>query len=196
MTTSYWFVRHGPTHATGFCGHLDLPADLSDTAQIARLKAYLPQDAKILSSDLSRARETAKAVHNGQVWLPETPDFREMHFGDWEGKGFETVEKSAPTLWRAFWETPGVVAPPNGESFDQLSVRIDAALKALHTSGPQGNIIVVAHFAVILAALQLATAMPTASAFSFKINNFSVTRLDYLHKSNNWRVMGVNMVAS
>jgi len=192
MTTSYWFVRHGPTHAKGFCGHTDLPADLSDTAQIERLKAYLPKGAKILSSDLSRARETARALWNGQDWLPEAPEFREMNFGDWEGKDFETVEKSDPALWRAFWETPGVVAPPNGESFDQLSTRIDAALKALHRSGPQGNIIITAHFAVILAALRLATDMPTTAAFSFKIDNFSVTRLDYLHKSNNWRVMGVN----
>lgn len=194
MTTSYWFIRHGPTHAKGFCGHLDLPADLTDTAQITRLKAYLPKDAKILSSDLSRARETARAVWDGQHWLPEAPEFREMDFGDWDGQDFAAVEKSNPTLWRAFWETPGAVAPPNGESFDQLSARIEAALKALHASGPQGHIIITAHFAVILAALQLATGMPTASAFSFKINNFSVTRLDYLHKSNNWRVMGVNVL--
>jgi len=194
MTTSYWFVRHGPTHAKGFCGHTDLAADLSDTAQIERLKAYLPQDAKILSSDLSRARETARAIHNGQTWLPEAPAFREMNFGDWEGKDFSTVEKADPTLWRAFWETPGAVAPPNGESFNQLTARIEAALKALHAPGPQGDIIITAHFAVILAALQLATGMPTTSAFSFKINNYSVTRLDYLHKSNNWRVMGVNFL--
>jgi len=192
MTTSYWFIRHGPTHAKGFCGHLDLPADLSDTAQIERLKAYLPKDAKILSSDLSRARETAKAVYNGQRWLPEAPEFREMDFGDWDGQDFETVEKSNPTLWRAFWDSPGKTAPPNGESFDQLSHRIETALNALHRDGPQGNIIITAHFAVILAALRLATGMPTASAFSFKINNYSMTRLDYLHNSNNWRVMGVN----
>lgn len=192
MTTSYWFVRHGPTHAKGFCGHTDLPADLSDVAQIERLKAYLPQDAKILSSDLCRTRETAKAIYNGQTWLREAPEFREMDFGDWDGQDFETVEKSNPALWRAFWETPGKVSPPNGESFDQLNKRITNALATLHASGPQGNIIVVAHFAVILAALQHATGMDTTAAFSFKINNFSVTRLDYLHKSNNWRVMGVN----
>ncbi len=192
MTTSYWLVRHGPTHAKGFCGHTDLPADLSDTKQIERLKAYLPRDARILSSDLSRARETAKAVYNGQRWLPEAPGFREMHFGDWEGKDFETVEETDPALWRAFWETPGVVAPPNGESFDELGARIGAALEALHASGPQGNIIIAAHFAVILAAIKLATGMESAAVFSFKINNFSVTRLDYLHESNNWRVMGVN----
>jgi len=195
MTTSYWFVRHGPTHAKGFCGHLDLPADLSDVEQIERLKAYLPTDAKILSSDLCRARETANAIYNGQHWLPEAPEFREMDFGDWDGQEFEYVEKSNPALWRAFWETPGKVAPPNGESFDQVTARIDSALATLHQGGPQGNIIITAHFAVILAALQIATAMPTTAAFSFKINNFSVTRLDYLHKSNNWRVMGVNQLA-
>lgn len=195
MTTSYWFVRHGPTHAKGFCGHTDLPADLSDTAQIARLKAFLPTDAKILSSDLSRTRETARAIYDGQHRLPEMPAFREMHFGDWEGKNFEAVEKSDPDLWRAFWENPGVAAPPNGESFDQVNARISAALNTLHKSGPKGNIIITAHFAVILAAIQLATGMPSTAAFSFKIDNYSVTRLDYLHKSNNWRVMGVNILA-
>ena len=194
MTTSYWFVRHGPTHAKGFCGHLDLPADLSDVAQIARLKAYLPLDSKILSSDLSRARETAKAIWKGQEWLPEAPAFREMDFGDWDGRNFEDIEESDPALWHAFWGTPGKVAPPNGESFDQLTARIEAGISTLHQHGPHGHIIIVAHFAAILAALKHATGMPTASVFSFKINNFSVTRLDYLHKSNNWRVMGVNQI--
>lgn len=184
MTTSYWFIRHGPTHAKGFCGHLDLPADLSDTAQINRLKAYLPRDAKILSSDLSRTRETAAAIYNGQHWLPEAPEFREMDFGDWDGQDFEVVEDADPTLWRAFWETPGKVAPPNGESFDQVTKRISTALAGLHQDGPQGQIIIVAHFAAILAALKHATGMPNAAAFSFKINNYSITRLEYLHKSN------------
>jgi len=194
MTTSYWFVRHGPTHAKGFCGHTDLAADLSDTGQIARLKAYLPTNAKILSSDLSRTRETARAIYNGQTWLPEAPEFREMNFGDWEGKDFASVEKSAPDLWLKFWNSPGDAAPPRGESWHQLSTRIDTALARLHSTGPQGNIIISAHFAVILAALQLATAMSPAAVFSFKIDNFSVTRLEYLHKSNNWRVMSVNQL--
>ncbi len=192
MTTSYWFVRHGPTHAEGLCGHTDLPADLSDTAQIERVKTYLPKTAKILSSDLMRARDTARAIWNEQDWLGESPAFREMHFGEWEGKTFEEAEESDAELWRSFWKTPGNVAAPNGESWDDLSTRINAALKALHQNGPQGDIIIAAHFAVILAALQGATAMPATSVFSFKIDNFSVTRLDYLHESNNWRVMGVN----
>lgn len=194
MTTRYWFVRHGPTHATGFCGHTDLPADLSDTGTIARLKAHLPRAAVMVSSDLSRTRETAAVIRNGQHLLPEAPQFREMNFGDWEGVDFATAEKADPDLWRTFWETPGKATPPNGESWEVFSTRIRTELETMHQNGPQGDVIIVAHFAVILAALQLATGMETPSAFSFKIDNFSVTRLDYLHKAGAWRVTGVNGV--
>lgn len=192
MTTSYWFVRHGPTHATGFAGHRDIPADLSDAATIARLEAYLPSNAKIMSSDLRRSRDTAAAIRGQRALLPEAPEFREMDFGDWDGKDFQSVAKSDPDLSRRFWESPGETAPPNGESWNQLSARITAALDSRNSAGPQGDIIIVAHFAVILAAIQLASGMPATAAFSFKIDNFSVTRLDYLHKTNNWRVASVN----
>ena len=35
--TRLWWVRHGPTHAKAMVGWRDLPADLSDTAALARL---------------------------------------------------------------------------------------------------------------------------------------------------------------
>jgi len=54
MTRVYW-VRHGPTHQTAFTGWRDVPADLSDTAALARLDAFLPGDAVVISSDLMRA---------------------------------------------------------------------------------------------------------------------------------------------
>ena len=192
MTTSYWFIRHGPTHATGFAGHRDIPADLSDKALINRLNLFLPKDALIQSSDLSRARETAIAIRGTREILPEAPEFREMDFGDWDGKNFDEVARSDPQRARDFWDSPGDIAPPNGESWNQLSARIKTALDQRNENGPQGNLIIVAHFAVILAAIQIASGMEAKSIFSFKIDNFSVTKLDYLHKSNNWRVMGVN----
>ncbi|MFT7136552.1 MAG: alpha-ribazole phosphatase, partial [Akkermansiaceae bacterium] len=51
MTTWHW-VRHGPTHEKTLVGWRDVPADLSDHAQIARLNAHLPRDAILVSSDL------------------------------------------------------------------------------------------------------------------------------------------------
>ena len=36
--TTFWWVRHGPTHQTAFTGWRDVPADLSDAAA---LEAFL-----------------------------------------------------------------------------------------------------------------------------------------------------------
>ena len=55
MTTTFWWIRHGPTHAKTMVGWSDLPADLSDVAAIKRLSDYLPKDALVISSDLIRA---------------------------------------------------------------------------------------------------------------------------------------------
>ncbi len=43
--TTWWWIRHGPTHEKCFVGWRDVPADLSNTAQISRLNAHLPDDA-------------------------------------------------------------------------------------------------------------------------------------------------------
>ena len=108
-----WWLRHGPTHEKAFCGWRDVPADLSDRARLARLRDFLPQ-APVVSSDLSRARQTADAVAAGRPRLPDHPDLREFHFGDWDGKTFAEVSERWPDLSRAYWEQPGDIAPPGG----------------------------------------------------------------------------------
>ena len=62
MITRFHLVRHGPTHAKSMVGWSDLPADLSDTAALARLEAALPREAVVISSDLIRAVATADAI--------------------------------------------------------------------------------------------------------------------------------------
>jgi broad specificity phosphatase PhoE len=175
--TRLWLVRHGPTHAKAMVGWTDLPADLSDTAQIARLHAHLPAGAVLQSSDLIRATATADALAQGRHRLPHDPALREIHFGAWEQRSFAEIDAEAPDHIRAFWETPGDVAAPDGESWNDLRARIGAAITAL-TQTHQGDIIVVAHFGAILAAVQHATGISTAEALSHKIDNLSVTRLD------------------
>ncbi len=103
MSTWHW-VRHGPTHAKSFVGWRDVPADLSDAAQINRLKAHLPKDAIVVSSDLARARATADALSGAaRLRLPHDPHLREMHFGIWDGMHFDAVAARDPELSRTFW---------------------------------------------------------------------------------------------
>ena len=172
--TRFWLVRHGPTHAKAMIGWTDLPADLSDHAALARLSDHLPADAPVISSDLSRAIATADAL-GPRPRLPHDPGLREIHFGQWESRGFAEVEAETPDLIRAFWETPGDVRPPEGESWNDLTARSWAALDRL--DGHSADLIVVAHFGPILAALQRAGRMTAPEVFAHKIDNLSITCL-------------------
>ena len=184
--TRFYLVRHGPTHAKGMTGWSDLPADLSDLAALARLAAYLPR-APVVSSDLGRAITTADALCNNRPRLPHDPALREIHFGDWELRSFAEIETESPKLIRAFWETPGPIAAPGGESWDILCSRVCTALDLY-----QGycDLIIVAHFGAILAALQRALGVSAAEVFSHKIDNLSVTELTL--DSTGWTVGRIN----
>lgn len=172
--TRFWLVRHGPTHARAMIGWTDLPADLSDSAALERLAAHLPTGAPVISSDLSRAIATADAL-GARPRLAHDPALREMHFGQWETRAFAEIEAEDPTRIRAFWETPGDIAPPGGESWNALTTRSWAALDRLQGTAP--DIIVVAHFGPIVAALQRAERLSPEAAFAHRIDNLSVTTL-------------------
>lgn len=176
-TGTIWWVRHGPTHAKGMVGWSDIPADLSDHAALARLDAHLPGDGALVSSDLSRSVATADAIAGGRTRLPHAPGLREMHFGDWEMRSHAEIEAVDPARIRSFWENPGTVSPPGGESWNDLSERVEAALPPL-LSGHL-RLIVVAHFGVILSQAQRAASWSGSEAFSQRIEPLSVTRIEY-----------------
>lgn len=181
-----WMVRHGPTHAKSMVGWSDLPADLSDKAALARLSDYLPA-AHVVSSDLARARATADAVQAARPRLPHEPDLREIHFGDWELRGFAEIEAEDPERIRAYWEHPGDVTPPGGESWNMLTARVLSTLDRL--LDVHDDLVVVAHFGVILAQIQRAKGLTAYEAFSHRIDNLSVTSFDH---DRDWRVGVIN----
>lgn len=157
-------------------GWSDLPADLSDTVAVARLAAFLPEDAPVVSSDLSRAVATADAVQGARARLGHVRDLREMHFGAWELRAHSEIEAEDPALIRAFWDRPGDVAPPGGESWDVFRARVRGAVDALP---PVPRLIAVAHFGVILSEVQHAMGWTTERAFGERIDTLSVTRVTY-----------------
>lgn len=178
--TRLFLVRHGPTHARGMVGWSDLPADLSDTAALTRLGAMLPDQAAVVSSDLSRASATADAIAGTRRRLPHEPGLREIHFGAWELRRHAEIEAEDPDRIRAYWERPGEVRPPGGESWNEVRARVDDAVDRLMASHSGGALIVVAHFGVILTQLQRALDLDAEQAFSHRIDNLSVTELTRL----------------
>ncbi|MDJ0991986.1 MAG: histidine phosphatase family protein [Dinoroseobacter sp.] len=187
MQDWYW-VRHGPTHAKSMIGWTDLPADLSNLDQIARVRAHLPSDASVVSSDLIRAVDTAKAVSGARRHETASPALREIHFGDWEGRTHAEVEAEDRDRIFAFWDQPGDIAPPSGESWNALRIRVDGFVDAWTTPGP---VIAVAHLGVIVSQIQRAMGLPAKEAFAHKIDNLSVTHL-HRRADRSWEVRSIN----
>ncbi|WP_170365337.1 histidine phosphatase family protein [Ruegeria arenilitoris] len=188
--TRLHLVRHGPTHAKTMVGWSDIPADLSDHAALARLHDHLPQDALVISSDLSRAADTATAIQGTRRRLPHHPDLREIHFGTWEMRAFAEIEAEDPELAFAYWDSPGDVRPPNGESWNAVRARVDAAIDRLIGMHTGADLVIVAHFGVILTQVQRALDLDAQQTFAHRIDNLSVTELAFDGKT--WSAGRIN----
>lgn len=175
--SALYLVRHGPTHAKGMVGWTDLPADLSDAAAVARVDAFLPQEAIVISSDLIRAIDTADAVAPNRPRLAHDPELREIHFGDWEMQTFDEINAQDGDRIFQFYDDPGSVSAPNGEDWITFSNRTYRAIDRIAAMHPDQNLIVVAHFGVVVAQIQRALGISAYAAFGHKISNLSVTRI-------------------
>lgn len=187
--TRFWWVRHGPTHANCMLGWSDLPADLSNTSALAWLAASLPAGAPVVSSDLCRAVATADAIAGGRPRLPNEPGLRELNFGRWELKRFAEVEAEDAERIRAFYERPGEVRAPGGETWNETRARVAAAVERLRTEHDGGDLVLVAHMGAILSQLQGALGLSPYDTFARTIDNLSVTVLEY---DVAWHAVSVN----
>ena len=175
MTQDWYWVRHGPTHERHMTGWRDVGVDLSDHATIAHLDAMLPMDAHVVSSDLRRAVDTATAIGGTRRRLPHEFGLREFDFGDWDGKPFDEIAKTHPQLSRQFWERPGDICAPGGESWNMVSNRAQQVIDRLYGTVPA--IIAVAHMGLILTQVQRATGQTPYQTLAQRIDNFSVTHI-------------------
>ncbi len=188
--TSWWWLRHGPTHEKTMVGWRDVPADLSDEVAIARLRACLPQEALLVSSDLARALATADAVAGpGHQRLAPTADLREFNFGAWDGLTFDAVAARDPALSRAFWEAPGDVAAPGGESWNDVAARVSGRVAKINRQAPE-HVIAVAHIGVIMTQLQTALGISAHETLAHQIDNLSLTRL--IWDGQGWSACEIN----
>ncbi len=167
-----------------------MPADLSDLAHIAWLNAHLPASAVVIASDLIRASATADTLSKTRTRLPDHADLREFNFGDWDGKHFTEVAETHPELSRTYWETPGDIAAPGGESWNQTARRVARVVDDITARHIGKHIIAVAHFGVILTQVQRAMGVDAAQVLAHKIDNLSVT--DMRFDGDTWHLGRIN----
>jgi alpha-ribazole phosphatase len=183
--TNLWLIRHAPVDGPrGVIHGPDAPADISDAAAFAALKARLPESAFAACSPARRTRETALALGLNPV---EQADFREQDFGTWTGRRHHDLAAEFGAAYQAFWKSPAGNRPPGGESFADQILRAASGLAQL----PAGNAVLVVHSGTIRAALAIALGLAPEGALGFVIDPLSLTRIDRL--ADGWRVVAVNL---
>ncbi len=176
-----YLARHGETdwNAEGrWQGHTDIP--LNDTGrQQARALAEVLRPLGVLlavSSDLSRARETAQIVAQalGVPLGTADPDLRERRFGVFEGLTRQQCELQHPQAWQAWLKER--TAPDGGEGRDVFADRVVAgaerAVRAIEAEG--GAALVVTHGGALRAVVEAVTG--TMPPF---VENGQVWRVSY-----------------
>ncbi len=179
-----YLVRHGEAQgAEGRCvGHTDLPLAPAGRDALARLAATwtLPRPPLLMSSDLLRARESARLLAGGWGMAPPIrtdPRLREMHFGRWDGRTWEELERDdgvALGAWMADWQE---ARTPGGEGFGDVVARAGAWLRDAAEAGRADghDVVAVAHAGFIRALLVHAIGLTRESAFRMRVDHAGVT---------------------
>jgi len=165
-TTRILLARHGETEwnrVGRWQGQADPPLNDTGRQQARVLAAQLEDDgiAAVFSSDLRRARETAGIVAE-RLGLPltEEPALREIDVGSWSGLTREEVRDRYPEGF-ARW-LAGEIGH-DGETREELSRRVVAAVERIAAAHVDEHVLVVTHGGAIRALRRHAAGDPGES---------------------------------
>ena len=128
----------------GVCyGRLDIAPDPATEGQVRALVAHpaLSGVTQVWTSPLLRCRSLAERIaFTAAAPLRVDVRLQEIDFGEWEGKSWEAIDRSAIDRWAA---SPLTFAPPGGESGAALIERVSEFHDQLR--GERQNCAVVSH---------------------------------------------------
>ncbi len=165
--TRFVLVRHAATAHTAdgrYSGRTDVALSGAGRTQAERLAERLAGELggpaapttsplklggpiALTTSPLKRCLETAATVATGLgLDVRPDPDLAECDFGRWDGRTFAEARDGWPDE-HAAWLASTAVAPPGGESFDAVAVRVRRFVDRARVAHPGTTLVVVSHAA-------------------------------------------------
>lgn len=185
--TATLLLRHGQTPMSvqkryaGLSPKTDAPLTETGVRQAvaaAKRLASAGIDA-IVASPLQRTVRTAEEVA-AVTGVPVLTDegFRETDFGAWEGLTFVEVRERWPSELTTWLADPSV-APPGGESFDQVSERVTAALHRILAERAHQTVLIVSHVTPIKTLVAAALLAPPAALYRMHLDVAALCEVDW-----------------
>ena len=199
-TTTVILVRHGQTDYNVkniYQGFLDIPLNKTGLNQ-AKLLAESLKDYPIdvfISSPLKRAYVTAETVAklHGKTIAYTDDRFKELNYGDFEGKTQAEWKARLPEMYKTWREKPWLITFPNGENIRDLQYRGRNALEDAVAKYPGKTILIGAHSHVNMAIICSVLGLDPQHFRQIKQDNTCVNVLRC--KDGFWEVVTINSVA-
>ncbi|MCW7549392.1 2,3-diphosphoglycerate-dependent phosphoglycerate mutase GpmB [Photorhabdus sp. APURE] len=182
-----YLVRHGESEwnaARRIQGQSDSPLTEAGEHQ-ARLVAQRVKSESIthiITSDLGRTRRTAEIIAEvcGCEIILE-PRLRELNMGVLERRNIDSLTSEEET-WRkkVLDGTPGGRIP-EGESMDELAMRMRAALESCRNLPDGSRPLLVSHGIALGCLVSTILGLPAHAERRLRLRNCSLSRVDYQH---------------
>ncbi|MDQ2810361.1 MAG: histidine phosphatase family protein [Actinomycetota bacterium] len=177
-------LRHGQTSMSvqkRYAGVSDVPLTDTGVRQAAAAAKRLAAAGLgvIVTSPLQRTTRTAEEVA-AVTGVPVVTDegFRETDFGAWEGLTFAEVRERWPAEV-ASWLADPAVAPPGGESFAEVSERVNAGLRRVLTEWDRRIVLIVSHVTPIKTLVAAALLAPPPALYRMHLDVAALCEIDW-----------------
>ncbi len=177
-------VRHGLTdwNSQGrIQGHTETQLSEVGLRQAEALGRRLACEkiAAIYASNLGRAVSTAERIaqHHGLAVQIE-PRLCEANYGAWEGCTMHELHAQDPERAAAWLSEPTCVAPPDGETLEQVADRVATLLEELRARPDDEQIVLVGHGGSVRALLCVALHVPQGYSRRFRVGTASLSVLE------------------
>jgi probable phosphoglycerate mutase len=167
--------RHGQTDwniQERFQGHTDIPLNKTGEFQVrhAAQKLVALKPTQIISSDLTRAKQTAAALSElTQIPVRHFPELRETNGGHWEGNRDSQTRESDRVNWVRWIAGEDIPAGDVGESRSMVGARVKSFLDTMvarleeQDTYEEAVLVVVTHGGAARAIIGTALELPVAS---------------------------------
>lgn len=203
IPTRLYLVRHGQVadgHTHLYHGNNDIalsPQGVRQLEDLARQLREVPL-AGVYASDLVRAFTGAEIICRDRDLSPQAvPEFREVHFGVWEGLSFTEIAELYPQDLQARFRDLPNFRIPGGESLLDVRARALPRLNDLIQTHDRKHFLIVAHAGVNRVILSEALGLPLDHLFRLDQNYGCLNIVDYFPDMAVVRLLngGVNGVA-
>jgi len=177
-------IRHGePKGGRSFRGHsIDDPLSEKGWQQMWDAVGDAAPWDYIITSPLERCQAFAEALMDTyNIPCSSEDDFKEVGFGDWEGRTPDEIKRDNLKEYQDFYLDPVNKRPQGAENLDAFIQRVTRAYNKSIEEHPDQHILIVAHAGVNRAIIANALHSAPIGLYRIKVNNAGISRIKHDH---------------